>query len=306
MNHVRLLLSPIEAMKTNNYELYVQAIMQMSPLFFSFDCQNYARCLTYMSVFLMNIDFSHPGASDLIKRGVFGVARSCIPGRRCATDKTMEETFMKHAKSRGGVGSSGEGLSGILTNYPAYQRWIRTTHIRSLYLTATFSMAEMGDKSLEGKQHRDLRPTEVLKYVLKVKKAKYSINNFMNQFNIGNKNELIVISSGAAAAEDIAADVLSAKEKGVIARDHFIESRLRKGQDFFDPITRMNLKTLEDTHIVAKMKAAKGKMIQYKEQATVAFRLLVKSQDEGISVDIRELMTYPLTTIQFSIATGKE
>ena len=306
MNHVHLLLSLIDAVKTNNYELYVQSIIQMSPLFFSFDCQNYARYLTYMSVFLMNIDFSHPGASDLIKCGAFSVARSFIPGCRCATDKTMEETFMKHAKSRGGAGSSGEGLTGILTNYPAYQRWIRTTHIRAFYSKATFSMVEMGDTSIEEKQHRDLKPTKVQKSALQVKKVKEAINSFMDPFNIGSNDELIVLSSGAAASEDIAADVLSAEEKGVTARDHFIESRLRKGQNFFDPITRMNLKSLEDTRLITKMKAAKGRMIQYKEQATVAFRMLVKSQDEGISVDMRELMTYPLTTIPFSIATGKD
>ena len=250
MNHVRLLLSLIEAVKTHSYDLYVQAIMQMSSLFFSFDGQNYARYLTYLSVFLMNIDFSHPGASDFIKRGAFSVARSFLPGCRCATDKTIEETFMKHAKSYAGTGSSGEELYGILTNYPAYQRWIRTTHVHCLYLKATFSMANMGSKSLEGKQHRDLRPTEVLKSTLQVKKVKDAVTNFMDPFNTKNKDELIVLSSGAAAADDIAADVLSAEEKGVAARDHFIESRLRKGEHFFDPIKRMYLKTLEDTKLL--------------------------------------------------------
>ncbi|KAL2089326.1 hypothetical protein ACEWY4_014014 [Coilia grayii] len=158
MYHVHLLLALITSVKTNNYLLYVQAIQEMCPIFFSFGGQNYARYMTYFSAFFANIDYSHAGASDLIRLGTFSVARSFISGNRCATDKTMEETFMRHAKSHGGTG---EGLSGILTNYKAYQRWVRTTHLRSLYVDAALNMADMGNEGSDGNQHRDLRPTEI-------------------------------------------------------------------------------------------------------------------------------------------------
>ena len=55
------------------------------------------------------------------------VARSLTPGNRYAIDKEMEETFMKHAKSRSGAGGSGTGISSIVVNYDAYQQWVRTT-----------------------------------------------------------------------------------------------------------------------------------------------------------------------------------
>lgn len=93
----------------------------MSDLFFNFGEQNYARYLTYFYLFLVNIDVSHPGAKEFLERGVFGVARSFIPGNSCAVDKTMEETFMKHAKSKGGAGSSGPGITGLTTNVERYQ-----------------------------------------------------------------------------------------------------------------------------------------------------------------------------------------
>ena len=92
----------------------------MTDLFFSFGGQNYPRYLTYMDLFLANIDHSHPGACDLLKQGAISVARSFVPGNRCDMDKTMEETFMKHAKSKGGAEGSGAGASGLLTNYNAY------------------------------------------------------------------------------------------------------------------------------------------------------------------------------------------
>ena len=56
-----------------------------------------------MDIFLTNIDKSHPGAEELLKKGGIAVARSLIPGSLSAVDKTMEETFMRFAKSAGGI-----------------------------------------------------------------------------------------------------------------------------------------------------------------------------------------------------------
>ena len=137
------ILSLLRAVKTNDFDLYAITLQDMSSMFFSFDMQNYARYLTYYSVFLANIHQTHPRAKDLLKRGAMSVARTYIPGNRCAVDKTMEETFMRHAKSRGGPGTSGTGISGIATNFNAYQRWVRSCHERSKYAEATLNMADM-------------------------------------------------------------------------------------------------------------------------------------------------------------------
>ena len=48
---------------------------------------------------MTNLDITHPGAMSLLDNGAIGVARSLIPGFLSAVDKTMEETFMKFAKS---------------------------------------------------------------------------------------------------------------------------------------------------------------------------------------------------------------
>ena len=61
----------------------------------------HCRYLTWYSVFLTNIEMTHPGAKELLTKGGIAVARSLIPGALSAVDKTMEETFMKFAKSSG-------------------------------------------------------------------------------------------------------------------------------------------------------------------------------------------------------------
>ena len=157
MNHIWLVLALVQAVKTNDFLLYCHCLFQMSDIFFSFNGQNYARYLTFFSVMLANIEHSHPGARELLEHGAISVARSFIPGNRSAVDKTIEETIMKHAKSHGGAGGVGVGLSGIMTNYQAYQRWIKNTHERSQFVDATFAMADMfSETESQGTKHKDL------------------------------------------------------------------------------------------------------------------------------------------------------
>ena len=51
----------------------------------------------FFAVFLANIESSHPNTTEMLERGAFSAARSFIPGKRSAVDKTIKETFVKHA-----------------------------------------------------------------------------------------------------------------------------------------------------------------------------------------------------------------
>ena len=104
MNHVLLVLSLLYAVTINDYYLYGARLSKMVDLFFSFDGQNYARHLCHFSLFLFNIVKAHP---ELLKLGAISVARSFIPANRWAVDKTIEEAFMRHAKSQAGPGRRG-------------------------------------------------------------------------------------------------------------------------------------------------------------------------------------------------------
>ena len=93
-DHVWLMLSLLHAVKCNNYLEYAFCISLLPDLFFAFGGQNYARYLTYFSMYLANIDHSHPGALDLIKTGVFSVARSFVLMAE-NEGKKQKEAFIK-------------------------------------------------------------------------------------------------------------------------------------------------------------------------------------------------------------------
>jgi len=304
MDHVWLILDLVRAVKCNNFLLYSKCLSIMPDLFFSFDGQNYARYLTYFSVFIANVEESHPGATELLERGAISIARSFIPGNRTAVDKTIEETFMRQAKSRGGAGGGGTGLTGILNNYDAYQRWVKTTHERSLYVEATLNMADMLDEDNMGKKHRDMRPAEIQKSEKAVQKAKDAFESFNNPFSVEDKSRIYSISSGAPAPPGIESDVLMAEAKGKQAKEVFIKDRLEKKDKFFEPVKRLRLKTLAETHKTVKLKTSKNKVVEYKQQGNVAFQLLVRSQSEGLQLDLQQLMSFPLTPVPYSIGTA--
>jgi len=115
LDHARLIFMLLYAVKVSDLQLFHKCMGDMADLFFSFGEINYSRYLTWFDLFLTNIESTHPGATQLLKKGAISVARSLSPGNLCSVDKTMEETYMKFAKSHSG--SRGAALTGILENY---------------------------------------------------------------------------------------------------------------------------------------------------------------------------------------------
>lgn len=58
-----------------DFELYVQCILVMPALLFIFGGQNYAIYLIFFGLFISNNKVSYPCFTELLKRGIFSVAR---------------------------------------------------------------------------------------------------------------------------------------------------------------------------------------------------------------------------------------
>ena len=303
MDHVSLIFKLLRAIKTNSFDLYAYCIREMCDLFFSFGGHNYARYLTYFSAFITNIEASHPGALEEIKRGVLSVARSQIPGNRCEVDKTMEETLMKNSKSRGGAGGSSAGISGLTRNYAAYQRWIRTMHERCRYLEGIHALADIDNASSASVSNKDMRPSEIRRGEAKVEATVDAINNFVNPFTISDNESLYCISSGAKVPDEIENDILNAERIGKLEKEKFIEERLEKNERFFDPIKNPRLKTMGDMCRRVKVTTKQNKVVELKQSGNIAFQLLVKTQNRGKFLDLQEVMKYQLTPVPSCIGT---
>ena len=90
-----------------------------------------------------------------------------------------------------------------------------------------------------------------------------------------------MISSGNPVSEEIEHDVLSAEEAGRLEKERFVKERLTNDggeclKDFFDPLKRLKLKTMEKVNKKVKLTSVQGSAIKYQEQGDVAFQILVK------------------------------
>ena len=165
-------------------------------------------------------------------------------------------------------------------------------------------MADMLTDSEFSTWHRDLRPAEIQKSDRLVCETQEAIFGFTNPFAIADKDNLYSISSGAKVPKYHENDILSAELRGTGAKEKFIQERLEKDENFFEPIKRTNLKTMEDMGKNVKVKTANNKIVEYRQQGNVAMQLLVRSQTPELQINLADLLKFPLTPVPFSIGTA--
>ena len=103
---------------------------------------------------------------------------------------------------------------------------------------------------------------------------------------------------------EVANDVLLAEKAGSDAKKKFIDQRLlTTGTDFFDTIKKLELLTMETSKKYTKLTNTQGNLVKYKEQADIAFQILVKCQALTKPISIDELMTYSITIVPHSLGT---
>ena len=116
----------------------------------------------------------------------------------------------------------------------------------------------------KGGKHREIWPAEIKKGEDAVKKTISAIKSFTNPFTISDKDKLYSIASGASVSGEIEKDVLGAEDAGKKARETFISERFKKGTaevNFFDPVTKLKLLTMEANNKKVKLTTTQGKVI---------------------------------------------
>ena len=94
------------------------------------------------------------------------------------------------------------------------------------------------------------------------------------------KDKLYCVASAAAVPPEIEKDLLEAEKKGKEARIEFVDERLKKGENFFEPIHKQKLKTMANMKKSVELKTTRNKLIEFRQQGNIITKLLAKSQEE--------------------------
>ena len=183
---------------------------------------------------------------------------------RIEADKVIETTINKDTKTPG-------GLKGFSTNVNTVDRWIlNATHRASLRKCFHQILNYKGSKS---NIHNDLsksrikKDNEDVKDIIEVLKE-----NFIHPFS---NRELVCISNGLVAPEDVSENFLNAKMHGAKLMKQFMSDRLEEGAtiDFYQPMKKKGLKTFTHMRKVVKV-SVKDRMIPLK--AIVSCRCILR------------------------------
>jgi hypothetical protein len=277
---VELLIGLIRSNREGNWFLYMACIQQMIPWCFALDKINYARYLSVNYADMSNLADTHPEIITHFKEGGFCVQLGCQnPFSRIPVDQTLEETVNKDTQTSGGT-------KGFSLKKGAVEKYYITAEYRAsalrqlrenLNITSNFS-------------HSDLHAPRIKTDELCVASAVQLLHNeWTNPFD-RNPSDIVSLSTGRAVPSDVQSSLLTVRKKGEEAYETFKKDRLEKGEKFFDPIKKINLKTFTSTTTSKKYGKNKDVIIKSDRKLFASMILIAEHR----SLNMLEVFSHPL------------
>ena len=204
-------------------------------------------------------------------------------------DETIKNTINKEMKTPGGV-------RGFSINKVAVDRWNLNARRRAVFRAVLHKHMEHKSSRYV---HHDFLPGCIKRDERDVSHIIKSIEcSFTNPF--GEESELMVISSGVKATEEIKDHLLNAEFYGKSAMDEFVKKRLSEKpiQDLFDPIKKHSLKAFASLMPKSLVKVNK-KEVMIKADRTLFGRMAIIGQSKDIDLEV--VFSYPLGPFLWSL-----
>lgn len=159
----------------------------------------------------------------------------------------------------------------MFNNFGAYQRFCKTTSTRAQFYELLLEFCGMVDDPDNPKSgvHRECEKANINKMEKAVQAVITAVRSGFKRdpFDPENglqKERLYPIHSGNTVPELAQVDVMRADALGKQLKNEFVEKRLKlKEIDFFDPIKRVKLLTMEHGNKKVKLTSSQGKVISY-------------------------------------------
>ena len=203
----------------------------------------------------------------------------------------LEETVNKDTQTAGGT-------KGFSLKPGAVSRYYITSEYKSSFLKQLRCMTQVS--SVSGHlSHPDLTTSRIHTD----EKAVQSLvdlmeNNWTNPFG-STISELVSLSTGATAPTDVAKDLLTAQEKGEKAYQEFQANRLEMGDNFFDRLPKMQLKTFDSIKKKNTKKLSNKVVVLKSDNKLFGQMLLVASSRK---LDMKVVLQHPLGPLPWSLA----
>lgn len=237
----------------------------------------------------MNLPHTHPGLKELLAEGLFSIRRTDNNFNRLPVDLTLEQIVNADAASRM------TGYVDSTNNYSARLRWSITKFSRAAVIG---EMMEMVGMNKANDCHSELSESRIRRDNNDLKKLIKSIQSSVNPFEMDELDHLINIHTGRSATPDICDSLLNIDALGMKMHDKFVSECLQDEGRFEKAISRNKLQTFVNQG--ARNKRSQNAVVK-KLRCTQYMFGRIAFIATTTTVDLRYLMTFPLTPVPLAL-----
>jgi hypothetical protein len=304
-----------EAVKSNDWATYLDALDHHVNLHFAFGGINFSRWGAWELAKLTHLDRWWPGidAAKAVQNSI-SVSMSDKPDCRSHVDKRGEEIIMGPMKSTVGMGQGGFGVTGIVHRINSTARWLYTVSHRGGVAQLAVRMAGMGSGRPSTK-HPDRQPAAVGRSegdVIRVIEGLLVFGNPVSR----DTSQLVNMLSGRLASDEVTTSLLTAVSKGRAAKETFLRDRFPRpgGADpqteWVKPVKNLKLRTFKDTAPRSLAKTTRGSQVNVPTEWMSLWQVIVhaanrlgKVSGDDMTEFLLDVARAPLSTVPHSLAT---
>ena len=204
LNLVDILLLMKRVSREGVWDLHLSSIRKLIPWCFAYDNINYARYLSSYLSEISHLEDEHPHVFTHLKSGGFAVQLGeDNPFGKIPVDHACEETVNKDTQTPGGT-------KGFSLKPKAVNKYYLVAQYRSIFIR---NLKDMLDLSKSSCHHNDLQKSRIARDEADVQSLLTTMEGWVKPFQ-GDMQDLICLSTGKMASEDVAGDLLQAKQLG--------------------------------------------------------------------------------------------
>ncbi len=242
---------------------------------------------------LLNIDFTHPGAREILFKGAMSIRRTSKSFSRSAIDLTLEQTINANIASRE------TGIVAFNMSEDARHRWMLTQSVRSAVIANLYEMAGM-------KKTEDCSP-DIAPYRIKCdnedkQKIIKQIEETMNPLKGSSSDaNLYCITIGKAASESVKVDLLGCKTFGHQRCEDFKTESFQDPNRFERPLSRSKLKNFASDGTKVRLSGKDKKVREIPCSRDIFGRLLYLAIMND-NFELKLVFEFPLIPVPLSLA----
>ena len=237
------------AVRTNDVDGYNHILSSIIKVFFALNCPNYAR---WGSLFLHKLQQMNPKAREILEAGAMSIRRTKKLYARSAIDLCLEQAVNKYAAS------PMRGIAAFRLSESACRRWCITVTQRSMAFSEFSKIVDLQSGEEPDKQ---LTKCRIQHDNADMNLVTYTLNQTCYPFSIIAPVNLVNISSGKAANEEIKKLLLGTLERGRKSRLQFVGECSVDGSRFLKPVAS----TKVFNFAAENKKKRSGKLMQQRE-----------------------------------------